>query len=216
MSDSQSEPELDLKKAPSHAAPRTEVSGATVGPNQKDPFSAPLVEPNSRGTYGGRRMILVNSKFQLAFLSYTLGVTLLTIAIFYVSDLYFFWKFKDGGRVLGLNPEHPYFKFIVEQEKVRNWIFMAAAAISAAFLTVSGLLFSHRIAGPLHRLKSHFLMVANDLTIEDVRFRKDDFFHDVAESYNILMAKFRKHRIEEVLKSEGENATERHEEKKAA
>jgi hypothetical protein len=216
MSDSQNEPELNLQKVTSLDGPQAGVSGAPANAAPKDLFAGSRVESANRSAYGGRRKVLVNSKFQLAFLSYTLGVTLLTIAIFYISDLYFFWKFKDGGRVLGLNPEHPYFKFIVEQEKVRTWIFMAAAGISAAFLTISGLLFSHRIAGPLHRLKSHFLMVANDLTIEDVRFRKDDFFHDVAESYNILMAKFRKHRIEEVLKSNGEKTTEEPDQKKAA
>lgn len=146
-----------------------------------------------------RKSYFVNSAFQWPFVLFVVGLVLSCVAVFFIADLYFFWKFRDGGRALGLRPDHAYFTFLAEQESVRRGIFAIAAFVVSVIGGVSAVLFSHRIAGPLHRLKSHFLQVANELTVDDVRFRKDDFFQDVAYSFNQLMAKYRRNRVAQVL-----------------
>ena len=42
-----------------------------------------------------RRVYLVNPSFQLKVVGYTLMLVVLTTGIFYMSNLYFIWKFID-------------------------------------------------------------------------------------------------------------------------
>jgi methyl-accepting chemotaxis protein len=139
----------------------------------------------------GRRNLLINPKFQLSFLAYTLGVSVVTIGFFYLADAYFFWKFSQLGKGLGLPPNHVFFQFLDEQKSSKNLYYAVTAAVSIAVLGVWGLLLSHRVAGPLYRLKKHLQAVAEGKTVSDVRFREGDFFPEVADAYNEQMVKYR-------------------------
>lgn len=139
----------------------------------------------------GRRNFLINPKFQLSFLGYTVGVSVVTIGFFYAADAYFFWKFSQLGQGLGLPSNHVFFQFLDEQKSTKNFYYGVAAGIAVSFLTVWGLLLSHRVAGPLYRLRKHATAVANGETRSDVRFRKGDFFQEVAEAYNLQMQRYR-------------------------
>jgi hypothetical protein len=139
----------------------------------------------------GRRNFLINPKFQLSFLGYTLGVSVATIAIFYLADAYFFWKFRQLGQGLGLPSNHVFFQFLDEQKSAKDVYYAITAGVAFAFLTVCGLLLSHRVAGPLYRLRKHLDMVAEGKTVSDVRFRKGDYFPEVADAYNLQMKRYR-------------------------
>lgn len=139
----------------------------------------------------GRKNFLINPKFQFSFMGYTLAIAVMTIALFYCADMYFFWKFRQLGQGLGLPSNHVFFQFIDEQRSSKNAYYAVTAAFSVAVLSVWGLLLSHRVAGPLHRLRKHCISVAEGETHVDVRFRKGDFFPEVAEAYNLQMKKYR-------------------------
>jgi hypothetical protein len=47
------------------------------------------------------------------------------------------------------------------------------------------------VAGPLYRLRKHLSAVARGETHSDVRFRKGDFFPEVADAYNLQMIRYR-------------------------
>jgi hypothetical protein len=140
---------------------------------------------------GGRKNFLINPKFQLSFLAYTLGVSILTIGFFYAADAYFFWKFRQLGTGLGLPANHVFFQFLDEQHSTKNTYYGIAAAVAVSFLSIWGLLLSHRVAGPLYRLRKHLGSVARGETLSDVRFRKGDFFPEVADAYNLQMIRYR-------------------------
>jgi hypothetical protein len=140
---------------------------------------------------GGRKNFLINPKFQLSFLAYTLGVAILTIGFFYAADAYFFWKFRQLGQGLGLPSNHVFFQFLDEQHATKNTDYGIAAGVAISVLSIWGLLLSHRVAGPLYRLRRHFAAVAHGETLSDVRFRKGDFFPEVADAYNLQMIRYR-------------------------
>lgn len=140
---------------------------------------------------GGRKNFLINPRFQLSFLTYTLGVSLLTIGFFYGADWYFFRKFHQLGEGLGLPSNHVFFQFLDEQHATKNTYYGIAAGTTVSILTIWGLLLSHRVAGPLYRLRKHFNSVAHGETFSDVRFRKGDFFQEVADAYNLQMIRYR-------------------------
>lgn len=139
----------------------------------------------------GRKNFLINPKFQLSFLAYTLGISILTIGFFYAADAYFFWKFRQLGQGLGLPSDHIFFQFIDEQHATKNTYYAIAAAVTVSFLSIWGLLLSHRVAGPLYRLSKHLSSVASGDTLSDVHFRKGDFFPEVADAYNLQMIRYR-------------------------
>jgi hypothetical protein len=152
-------------------------------------------EPKSQGQpayhQGGRTNFLINPRFQLSFLAYTMGVSVLTIGFFYAADAYFFWKFQQLGQGLGLPNNHVFFQFLDEQRATKNTYYGIAAVVTVSFLSIWGLLLSHRVAGPLYRLRNHLNSVARGETISDVRFRKGDFFQEVADAYNVQMVRYR-------------------------
>ncbi len=147
-------------------------------------------EPLFQGQ-GGRKNFLINPRFQLSFLAYTLVVSILTIAFFWASDYFFFYKFKQLGQGLGLPSNHVFFQFLNEQHATKNTYYAIAALVSLTFLSIWGLLLSHRVAGPLYRLRKHLHSVAQGDTLSDVRFRKGDFFQEVADAYNLQMIRYR-------------------------
>ncbi|MGK5085451.1 hypothetical protein WDW37_19355 [Bdellovibrionota bacterium FG-1] len=155
-----------------------------------------MVEANNQSeprvdAASGRRKLLINPQFQLAFLAYTLGISALIIGFFYAADAYFFWKFHQLGEGLGLPSNHVFFQFLAEQQGTKNFYYGISAAVALTFLTIWGLVLSHRVAGPLYRLKKHLIRVAQGETISDVRFRKNDFFQEVADAYNLQMKRYR-------------------------
>jgi len=64
--------------------------------------------------------------------------------------------------------------------------------IVLVMLAILVIFVSHRIAGPLVRLKNYMRKVGEgDLSVE-LQFRKNDEIHDVADTFNIMVAGLRK------------------------
>ena len=61
---------------------------------------------------------------------------------------------------------------------------------------VWGLALSHRVAGPILHLKRHMDAISIDAPhSEEVKFRKNDFFMDLADSYNRHFKKLKSENI---------------------
>lgn len=84
-----------------------------------------------------------------------------------------------------------YKKAALEWIKIRrNFIVMLIViVVIEAFLTF---FYSHRIAGPLIRLKRCMDKLANGERVEKMRFRKNDEFKELAASFNKLYLKLQK------------------------
>jgi nitrogen fixation/metabolism regulation signal transduction histidine kinase len=90
-----------------------------------------------------------------------------------------------------LDPSGPTIESI--QQVKRNIIYLLIF-FQAVFLCVTFLIsifMSHRIAGPLYKLKTFFKMNGKGKLSPDLRFRKSDHFQDVAEDYNHMMGAIR-------------------------
>ena len=170
-----------------------------------------MSEQSHRPEFQGRRNFLINPKFQIAFMGYTVGIAFATIAVFWLADFYFFTKFRHIGQSLVLSKDHVFFQFIREQENSKNLIYLSAALISFVGLSFWGLFLSHRVAGPLYRLCKHFSSVAKGETLDDVRFREGDFFPEVADGFNLQMKRYR-----ELSAGKGSSGEEKRDESKAA
>lgn len=131
-----------------------------------------------------RLILLINRKFQMSFLLYTIASAWVILAITFGANRYFFWKFAQKGEMLGLRPGHIFFRFLEEQRWTMDLIFLGTALLSSFFLIGYGLYLSNRIAGPLHQLKNYLEAVGNGKNLHPLKFRKNDYFQELAEVTN--------------------------------
>lgn len=96
----------------------------------------------------------------------------------------------NSGHMMNLPEAHPYFVFYNEFKQKALDAFLIALGISFSLTFVVGLLISHRIAGPLVKLKKHFENVAENQAHDGaIHFRDHDFFTELARAYNLKFKK---------------------------
>lgn len=85
------------------------------------------------------------------------------------------------------DPLAPGIDRLTEMKKdILTWLMLLEAGFVGILFLVT-IFVSHRIAGPLHKLKLFFRKVAQGDLRDDLRFRKSDHFKDVAEEYNHMI-----------------------------
>jgi len=132
-----------------------------------------------------RRKFLINADFQLPFVVRMIIINLMVIGSLYLALYIIFYRFNFLGDELGFESTHRFYQFIEEQFLLITTVFVAVAISSSFLLGVYSFFLSHRIAGPLENLKIRFRRLESEPP-EDckTKFRKDDFFHDLAKAYN--------------------------------
>jgi len=131
-----------------------------------------------------RKVFLINPKFQISYIKHTVNIMVLVVSVFYASNLYHFWQFKQKGLAAGLPQDHIFFSFLNEQQRSMDWVFLVTAIVVAVFIIAYGLFLSHRVAGPLYRMNKHLTENRAKKASHDLKFRKGDYFPELAENFN--------------------------------
>lgn len=132
-----------------------------------------------------RRKFIINTDFQFPFIFRMIVINLLTMGMLFVGLYAIFYRFNFLGNEMGLESGHRYYEFVQEQFLMISVLFFGGAISSTIVLSVYGVFLSHRIAGPLENLKIRFKEMSKKNPTEcKTRFRRDDFFHDLAQAYN--------------------------------
>ncbi len=133
---------------------------------------------------------LIYPQFQWNFILLIMGISLVAPVIMLVFQLNLFRTQIQSGQMMNLPETHPYFVFYNLFQNQSLLIFAIAVAISFVISFLLGLVLSHRVAGPIIKLKKHFDLVAEDEKNDGpVVFRENDYFKEVAESYNLKFNK---------------------------
>ena len=111
-------------------------------------------------------------------------VSLLAIAILFLSNVLFFRAMHQEALAAGLTPDNPYFDFLAEQQSSLTRVYLGVSAVAFVVMVGLGILYSHRIAGPLHHLNNHMKQIAQGGDPAPVSFRQNDQFQELAESFN--------------------------------
>jgi len=134
---------------------------------------------------------LINPRFQGRFLLNMLSLALIVLVIIFAANSYFFHVFEQKGHSLGLPADHVFFKFITSQQETMLSIFLATGVVVVLLITIQGLRYSHKIAGPLYRLNQDMKSMATDGTLKTIKFRTGDYFPEIEQSFNQLITKIR-------------------------
>ena len=119
-------------------------------------------------------------------------VSLLAISILFLSNVLFFRNMKQEALAVGLAPDNPYFDFLDEQRSSLLLVYFGVSAVAFVLMMALGVLYSHRIAGPLYSLNNRMKQIADGAEPSSLRFRRKDQFPELAENFNAMMARLRK------------------------
>lgn len=131
-----------------------------------------------------RHKLIINPKFQYSFIFYTLVFTLFSLGVFYFSCIYFFSELQKLGVDLKLPKDHVFFKFAnLQQNKMLNITGVVTGVVLLCQISF-GILYSHKIAGPLYRFTK--VLKGSDKTskVDNFTVRPNDYFPEVYEAFN--------------------------------
>ena len=150
---------------------------------------------NSQAASYKRNHFLVMPGFQLKFMGYIICFAVFGIMVLYASNYLYYEHLVAEGKELGLAADHIYFEFIEQQKSLLNTTFLSVSAIVFGCLFLAGLYLSHKIAGPVYRIKLHLEYIREHGEAPGkLKFRDRDFFPEVAELVNELVAIYEERR----------------------
>ena len=138
-----------------------------------------------------RRTYLINPRFQWRFIGFMATVSLLAISLLFVSNILFFRNMEHEALSVGLTRDNPYFDFLQEQKSALSTLYFAVSGVVFVLMMGLGILYSHRIAGPLDHLDRKMRRIASGEDPSPVNFRRRDQFLELAESFNAMIVKLR-------------------------
>lgn len=131
-----------------------------------------------------RFRVLIYPKFQLTLVAANAAVLILVCGIIALQSWRSMERLQELGVKAGLNPDHPYFEFLSLQ--ARTFYSNLASGCVAAFVlsSIVIVLLSHRMAGPLIRLRRYFEDLKATGELKPLSFRHGDYFSDLPEVIN--------------------------------
>ena len=128
--------------------------------------------------------LLIYPRFQISLLLLNLVNTLAQLLV--VAFLFFqsMNKLSSMGKAAQLPEGHAYFQFLSLHETTILKYLLCAGIIGGIFSTIFNLILTHKISGPIIRLKSHLKEIAEGKKVESLKFRKGDFFTDLPKLVN--------------------------------
>ena len=122
------------------------------------------------------------------------AVSLLAIALLFLSNILFFREMRQEALAAGLTPDNPYFDFLDEQKSALYKMYFGVSSVVFVVMMGLGIRYSHRIAGPLHQLNNKMNAIANGEDPSPISFRRNDQFVELASSFDAMIETLRKRR----------------------
>jgi methyl-accepting chemotaxis protein len=136
-----------------------------------------------------RKIFLINRKFQFRFSFY---VCSWLFALSMIYPLIIFQLFDFFVRSAAIDPMGPALEKLYHARNEVIWLLIGIQTFFLAITFLISLFVSHRIAGPLEKLKRYFEAAKNGDLKTDLKFRKFDHFQELAQGYNDMMEAVRK------------------------
>jgi len=136
-----------------------------------------------------RSILIINPKFQFK-ISFLVCFLVLVSTVLYPVTIY-----EIVEQFIAASPDKAEWL-----ANLRNDLFWVLALVQFGMLGlifISMIFISHKIAGPMFKLKSHLQAIRNTQKIEPVYFRKGDSFTDIADEFNKTMESIKTKRDED-------------------
>jgi hypothetical protein len=131
--------------------------------------------------------LLINPRFQGRFIGYFLGLFFVMTLSLYSTTFLFFWKLRQKAISVGIKEDHIFHQFLSNQKAEMDFLFIGLTIFNFLLLLIFSVLISHRIAGPIKKLKGHLQSPGS----EEFSLRKNDFFQDLVPVINEVKKKIK-------------------------
>ncbi|MBH47589.1 MAG: hypothetical protein CME71_05415 [Halobacteriovorax sp.] len=139
-----------------------------------------------------RKILLVNPSFQFSFMKHSALMTLVVLTTFYLFKVYIFWEFKSIAIGTGIPEDHDLITLLSDRSYVVDMSFIIIAANIVLFMLGWALWVSHRVAGPIHRIRNEIKKIIDGQPLQRIGVRDHDYFHELKDSVNLLIEYFRR------------------------
>lgn len=121
--------------------------------------------------------IIINPRFQFKFLSYFVVLFFISTITLYSTTFLFFWRMKEKALNVGIPDGHIFFQFLINQKRDLDFLFIGLAVFNFLLLIGIGFIISHRIAGPIFKLKNQLAQISEES--DEFKLRETDFFQEL-------------------------------------
>ncbi len=135
-----------------------------------------------------RKIFLINKSFQLRFAFY---VCSWLIALSFAYPLIISNLFDYFIRYMALDPSGPALSTLESARSDLLWLLVLMQIVLILLTFLISIFMSHKIAGPLYRLDKYFKDVKAGHLGEPVRFRKSDYFQELAADCSTMIEDLR-------------------------
>lgn len=133
-----------------------------------------------------RKSLLIDKEFQINIIIHSLFLTTLCLLVFFALDFFIFNKLNSLVATY-INDSELQKQMLAEKlSQIRLKSFIILSLSTLTITSVSLLYISHRVAGPIYRTKLWLKTVDKS---EALKFRKGDFFSDLATELNLFNRK---------------------------
>jgi hypothetical protein len=126
-----------------------------------------------------RTTFLINPKFQLKFSLLVCSVIIITTIIYPIIIYDFF-------NMILANAADPSESMLQAKKNLIIYLVFIQVVITALVFVIF-IFFTHKIAGPLFKLKNHLAAIREGKPISPLKFRQGDYFEDVAEEVTLFL-----------------------------
>ena len=131
-----------------------------------------------------RKVLLINPRFQFQFMAWMGGLAILVVLVMQAAHAWFFYNLRAQAAMAGLPADHVFYRFIQDRQLEMSVITGITFFVVLTLVSVIGIVLSHKIAGPMYRLKKHFDEIAETGKPRPFNFREGDYFQEIPEAYN--------------------------------
>lgn len=126
-----------------------------------------------------RSVFLINPSFQLRFSLIVCSIIVISTLIYPVIIYDFFQLISATNPSVAKN-------VVAAQNDLIIFLIVIQVVITLLVFVVF-IFFTHKIAGPLYKLKNHLAHIREGNAITPLTFRDGDYFHDVAEEVSLFL-----------------------------
>lgn len=141
--------------------------------------------------FGKRRQYVINPKFQRGLVARVFAVLMLNNIAVYFSINYFFSRFYQKASELNIPVENSLVQFVGEQQSVFTYLIVVAMSCTFLIVMFFGIFYSHRIAGPIHKMTMELDKMGAEKKLESVSIRKGDYFQELVDAFNRMIEKIK-------------------------
>ena len=139
-------------------------------------------QPDNRKT----KHFLINPRLQIGLVVYSLLLTLTFQLTAFIANKMFYENFARTAGTRTPIEEHAALTFLSGQQIIAFNVYLTVSIVAVIVALITGIIYSHKVAGPLHAMKRHFQNCAETGKIEPLTLRDGDYLKDVAVEFNKL------------------------------